>query len=120
MKPRIEDTQFGSITVDGKTYEHDIVVRLDGTVRKRKKKLSKREYGTSHTVSLEEARDIFDRGAEQLVVGTGQYGNVTLSAEAEEYFREKGCRVQRLPTPEAVKAWNEAEGKTIGVFHVTC
>jgi hypothetical protein len=40
--------------------------------------------------------------------------------EAEEYFRKQGCCVDLFPTPEARNAWNQAEGKTIGIFHVTC
>ncbi len=24
----IEDTTFGTITIDGKTYEHDVIIRL--------------------------------------------------------------------------------------------
>jgi hypothetical protein len=55
-----------------------------------------------------------------LIVGTGQDGNVKLSKEAEDYFKGKRCSVELAPTPEAVKLWNEAEGKTIGMFHVTC
>ena len=39
MKPRIEDTSFGSITIDGRTLAHDVGIRLDGEVKKRKKKL---------------------------------------------------------------------------------
>ena len=42
----IEGTTFGTITVDGKTYEHDVIIRLSGEVLKRKKKLSKKYYGT--------------------------------------------------------------------------
>ena len=38
---KINKTEFGSITVAGKTYEHDVVVRLSNKVVKRKKKLSK-------------------------------------------------------------------------------
>jgi len=34
---RIESTTFGAITIDGKTYEHDVVIRLSGEVVKRKK-----------------------------------------------------------------------------------
>jgi hypothetical protein len=47
----IERTTFGTITIDGKTYEHDVVIRLSGEVVKRKKKLSKKYYGTSHVLS---------------------------------------------------------------------
>ena len=120
MEPTIQGTEFGSITVDNKVYDHDVVIRLSGKVKKRKKKLSKKEYGTSHTVSLAEAEHIYREGAERLIIGTGQEGNVKLSKEADDYFKAKQCEVQLSPTPDAVKAWNQAEGKTIGVFHVTC
>jgi hypothetical protein len=120
MEPTIQGTEFGSITVDDETYDHDIVIRLSGKVKKRKKKLSKEQNGTSHTVSLAEAEHIYDDGAERLVIGTGQYGNVKLSDEAESYFKDKACSVELSATPEAVKAWNKAEGKTIAMFHVTC
>ena len=52
----IESTTFGTITIDGKTYEHDVVIRLSGDVVKRKKKLSKKYYGTSHMLSKDERR----------------------------------------------------------------
>jgi len=42
MPPRIEVTTFGSITIEGREIENDVIVRLDGLVNKRKKKLSKR------------------------------------------------------------------------------
>ena len=29
---KIEGTTFGSITIDGKTYEHDVVIRLSDEV----------------------------------------------------------------------------------------
>ena len=63
MQPRIDGTRFGSITIAGRAYEHDVVIRLDGRVKKRKKKLSKTRYGTSHKVSVEEARHVFEKGA---------------------------------------------------------
>ena len=68
----IENTAFGTITMDGKTYEHDVVVRLSGEVVKRKKKLSKKYYGTSHILSKDEAKFVFEKGCEQLIVGSGQ------------------------------------------------
>jgi len=120
MRPSIEGTEFGSITISGERYEHDVVIRLSGKVKKRKKKLSKAKYGTSHKVSLEEAEHIFEAGAKQLILGSGQGGNVELSEEAAEYFRKNGCSVELLPTPQAITAWNDASGAVIGMFHVTC
>ena len=95
----IESTTFGTITIDGKTHEHDVVIRLSGEIVKRKKKLSKKYYGTSHVVSKDEAKFVFERGCEQLIVGCGQMGNVHLSPEAEAYFAKKGCKVPVAADP---------------------
>ena len=116
----IENTSFGSITVDGKTYEHDVLIRLSGEVEKRKKKLSKKYYGTSHVVSKDEAKFVYERGCNQLVVGSGQMGNVHLSPEAEAYFAKKDCKVLLRPTSEAIQVFNKSFSKKIGLFHVTC
>jgi hypothetical protein len=116
----IEGTTFGTITIDGKTYEHDVIIRLSGEVVKRKKKLSKKYYGTSHVLSKDEAKFVFEKGCEQLILGSGQMGNVHLSPEAEAYFAKKGCKVQLQPTPEAIGAFNRSHAKKIGLFHVTC
>jgi hypothetical protein len=111
----IEGTTFGTITIDGKTYEHDVIIRLSGEVVKRKKKLSKKYYGTSHVLSKDEAKFVFERGCEQLILGSGQMGNVHLSPEAK-----KGCKVVLQSTPEAIDAFNRSHAKKIGLFHVTC
>ncbi|MBO0784405.1 MAG: Mth938-like domain-containing protein [Ktedonobacteraceae bacterium] len=120
MKPKIDQTSFGSITIEGTVFAHDVIIRGDGQVEKRKKKLSKAIYGTSHTLSQDEARYVYEKGTRRLIVGTGQYGNVRLSDEAADYFKRKECQVELLPTPEAIRAWNEAKGQVIGLFHVTC
>lgn len=120
MKPKLEKTSFGSITVDGQEYSHDILIRLDGSIEKRAKKLSKQVYGTSHTLSLAEAQHTYQAGAERLIIGSGQYGLVSLSPEAQGFFDEKGVVVEVAATPEALAAWNHAEGAMIGLFHVTC
>jgi hypothetical protein len=116
----IEGTTFGTITIDGKAYEHDVIIRLSGEVLKRKKKLSKKYYGTSHVLSKDEAKFVFEKGCEQLILGSGQMGNVHLSPEAEAYFAKKGCKVLLQPTPEAIRAFNRSHAKKIGLFHVTC
>jgi hypothetical protein len=66
---KIDGTVFGAITIDGKTYGHDVVVRLSGEVLKRKKKLSKKLYGTSHVLSEDEAKFLFEKGCDQVVIG---------------------------------------------------
>jgi hypothetical protein len=117
---QIDSTSFGHITINGRTYDHDVIIRLDGKIVKRKKKLSKKQYGTSHLVSKDEAEFVFEKGSELLVLGSGQQGNVRLSPEAEAWLAKKGCEVAIQPTPGALQLFNEARGKKIGLFHVTC
>jgi len=62
MEPRIDRTQFGSVTIEGAVFTHDVIIRLGGQVKKRKKKLSKAVYGTSHTISLAEAKHVYQQG----------------------------------------------------------
>jgi hypothetical protein len=120
MKPRIDDTSFGSITIDGETFEHDVVIRLSGAVEKRRKKLSKEVYGTAHVLSKDEAKYIFEKGAARIIIGTGQSGVLEISPEAYDWLEKRGCRVEALATPKAVRRWNEVEERVIGLFHVTC
>jgi len=120
MKPYINKTGFGWIEIDGERYEHDILIRPDGEIKKRKKKLSKQIFGTSHTISLEEAKHILKKGGEKLIIGTGQSGLVDLSKEAEKYFKKNKCKVKLFRTPEATEEWNKTSGEVIGVFHLTC
>lgn len=119
-RPTINDTSFGSITVDGNSYDHDIIISLEGQVTKRKKKLSKSIYGSSHTISLPEIEYVYQEHAEGIIIGTGQYGVTKLSEEASEFISEKKSRVILKSTPEALLEWNRSEGHWIGLFHITC
>src|SRR5438270_11891605 len=116
----IERTTFGTITIDGKTYEHDVIIRLSGEVERRKKKLSKKYYGTSHVLSKDEAKFIYEDGCEQLILGSGQMDNVHLSPEAEASFATKGCTAVLQPTPTASHTFNNSNAKQIGLCHITC
>jgi hypothetical protein len=120
MKTKITETHFGSITAGGKSHSNDILIRLDGTVEKRKKKLSKEVFGTSHILSQAEAEYVYQEGAALLLIGSGQSGLVKLSPEAAAFFEKKHCRVELLPTPQAIQRWNELEEPCIGLFHITC
>jgi hypothetical protein len=120
VDPKIDGTGFGYIIVEGLRIENDIVIALSGKATKRRKKLSKATYGTSHIVSRDEAEHVYEDRAERVIIGSGQYGRLSLSQEASRYFEERNCEVELFPTPEAIQHWNKAKGSVIGVFHVTC
>ncbi|HVO34084.1 MAG TPA: MTH938/NDUFAF3 family protein [Gemmatimonadales bacterium] len=119
-RPHCDATGFGWIEIDGQRYEHDVLIRLGGKIKRRKKKLSKQVYGTSHTLSRAEAEHVFEEGARVLIVGTGQDGCVSLSPEAAEYLTKREVEVRLQRTPQALEAWNAAGKDTVGLFHVTC
>jgi len=120
MKPTIDGSRFGSIVINGETFKHDVLIRLDGRVEKRPKELSKAMYGTSHILSLAEAQRVYEQGAARLIVGAGQFGTVKLSDDAAAFFEERNCAVELLPMGQAVEAWNRAKDAALGLFHITC
>jgi hypothetical protein len=120
MKPVISDSGFGYITVEGSKMDYDIIIRLSGEIKKRKKKLSKAIYGTSHIISLDEAKYVYQNGAERLIIGSGHQGMVNLSNDAIDYLKKKKCKIDMYPTPKAIEKWNDAIGRVIGLFHNTC
>lgn len=120
MKPTLQDSGFGYIIADDIKIDHDIMIRLSGEIEKRKKNLSKIVYGTSHIISLEEAKYVYQNGAERLIIGAGQQGKVSLSDEAKDFFNLKKCKTERYLTQKAIEKWNNSTEAVIGLFHVTC
>ena len=91
------------------------MIRLSGKVKKRKKKLSKEQYGTSHTVSLAEAEHIFDEGAERLIIGSGQQGNVKLSQmKPKATSRRRAARSNRTQRQRPSRFGTRPRAKPLG------
>jgi hypothetical protein len=68
----------------------------------------------------QEAKFVFENGCEQLILGSGQMGNVHLSPEAEAYFAKKGCAVLLQPTPQGDSYVQPLACEEDRPFHVTC
>jgi hypothetical protein len=110
---------FGSIEVDGRAYEHDIIIE-GGRVRKREKKPSKpyrNEFG--HTpVSAEEA---LPWGGSSLIIGTGMYGSLPIMPEVTEEAARRGVVLTAIPTKDACQLIAGLERHEVhAVLHVTC
>ncbi len=121
---RVEETGFGYIVIDGRRFDHDVVVRADGTVEARKKELSsKYKRFIGHTpLGPEEAADLVKDNPEIIVIGTGQYGVLPIHGEAEKILKESGAKIVKLKTPDAIKEYNRlsSKHKVTALFHVTC
>jgi len=119
----IEEYKFGSITIDGKTYEYDVEVRWTGEVLKWWR-------GESHVVDAEDVKRVMEQNPELIIIGTGEAGLVKITDKAKTEILSKGIGLIIDKTEEAVKTFNiqkgeseEEEGKqkkVIGLFHLTC
>ncbi len=114
---RFEKFSFGSIRIDGTTYEHDVVIDR-GDIRKRKKKLSKKfRDAFGHTpLSIEE--DIPWK-CRQLVIGTGT-GALPVMKEVKREAKRRKIKLVVPPTAKAIEALKKEPDKTNAVLHVTC
>jgi hypothetical protein len=114
---KFEGFSFGSIRIDGVTYEHDVVIDR-GEIRKRVKKPSKRfreEFG--HTpLSLEEE---IPWACRRLVIGTGTGALPVMETVKDEAKRRK-IKLLILPTVEAIEELKQHPRDTNAILHVTC
>ena len=115
---RFEAFEFGSIRIDGVTYERDVVVDR-GEVRERKKKPSKPfrdDFG--HTpLSVEEK---IPWKCRRLVIGTGAQGALPVMDEVQREADRRKVELLTLPTSKAIAALNRETKNTNAVLHVTC
>lgn len=118
VRVRIDQFAFGSIRIDGVTYDHDVVID-NGAVSKRRKGPSKRlreEYGHTPLTLAENIPWECDR----LVIGTG--ANAGLPVADEVLQAAKGLRVEvvMVPTIEAAHVLCGDTKRTNAILHVTC
>jgi len=115
---RFEHFVFGSIRIDGRTYEHDVVIDR-GAVRKRKKKASRplrSTYGHTPLSTLE--RIPWD--CNRLVVGTGVHGALPVVPELRREGKRRGVELVVVPTADAITLLQGHGRDTNAVLHVTC
>ncbi len=114
----IDRFTFGSIRIDGVTYEHDVVI-TGGRVGKRKKKASKPFRGAfGHTpVSIEEN---IPWDCRCLVVGTGADGALPVMDEVKQEASRRDVDLLTIPTREAIRVLQAEPKRTNAILHVTC
>jgi hypothetical protein len=117
MSMRFEAFSFGSIRIDGVTYQHDVVID-HGQVRKRKKKPSRafREAFGHTPLSVAEA---IPWECRRLVIGTGT-GALPVMEEVKHEAKRRQVELVILPTTAAIARLKEHADETNAILHVTC
>ncbi|MGA2883405.1 MAG: MTH938/NDUFAF3 family protein [Bryobacteraceae bacterium] len=114
---RFEAFSFGSIRIDGTTYEHDVVID-HGQVRKRKKKPSKRFHDAFGHTPLSVDEEI-PWNCRRLVIGTGS-GALPVMDEVKREAARRKIELLALPTTKAIAALKKNSDETNAILHVTC
>ena len=115
---RFTGYSFGSIRVDGVTYDHDLIIDR-GKIRKRKKAASRKFRGTyGHTpLSIEEN---IPWRCRRLVAGTGADGALPVMQQVRDEARRRKTGLVVLPTADAISALTKATADTNAILHLTC
>lgn len=110
---RINSTEFGSVTINRKKYNHDVWIFPDGTVEERDK---------DHEFTAEEMEYLATEHPDTVLVGTGQNGVVKISEGAVRIAEQRGIELVAGTTPDIIHLYNEIsqERKVVAAIHVTC
>ncbi len=110
---------FGSIEVEGRAYEHDIVIDR-GAVRKRSKKPSK-PYRDRFGHTPLSADEELPWGGRRLIIGTGAYGSLPIMPEVMAEAARRGIDLVAVPTDQACRLIAGLQRREVrAVLHVTC
>jgi len=117
MKAKL--VSFGVIEIDGKRFEHDVVIE-HGKVTKRRKGPSKPlrdQYGHTPLSEHEEIPWSNDR----LIIGTGYYGDLPVTPDLREQARRRKVKLIEQPTEQACKLLATLDDEQItAILHVPC
>ena len=106
-----EETSFGNITIDGKKYNHDIYLFVDGTLQRRDKSHSPRISG-HRSLSEWELEQILKNEPQILIIGMGQSGVLPITNGAVDMIEaaktEKKIQLIQGKTPDILGKTNEA------------
>jgi hypothetical protein len=111
--------EFGSIEIDGRQYDHDVVIE-QGAVRKRIKKPSKPQRGRYGHTPLSAEEEI-PWGGSRLIIGTGAYGSLPITPQLSQEAARRGVELVAIPTADACGLIAGLDRRDVNaILHVTC
>ncbi len=113
---KINRYSFGVITIDGHTYESDVIIRRNQVQDEWWRK-------DGHRLKIEDISSLLVDPPEVLVVGQGAYGRMRLDPSVEKELSKLNVQLVAAPTEVACDRFNELleQGKNvIAALHLTC
>ncbi|MFW6025795.1 MAG: MTH938/NDUFAF3 family protein [Candidatus Woesearchaeota archaeon] len=114
---KIEEYEFGKITINGKTYTDDLIIFPDYI-----KENWVREEG--HFLKLNDLKEVFDVNPSILIIGSGNNGLMKVANEVYTQTEKSGIKIVVDNSRQACDAYNslseEEKKKTVFAIHLTC
>jgi hypothetical protein len=112
---KIDAFNFGTITIEGRTFTTDVIVfpdRVNDDWRREEE----------HRPQISEFADIVKAAPDVLVIGTGYAGVMSIPDQIRNYLTSKGIDVRVDKTARAIELYNALHDKekVVAVLHVTC
>ena len=112
----IDTFGFGSMVIDGKPYDSDLMIYPDGRIEDGWRRQS------GHRINADDIRGLIESKPEIIIVGTGIHGLMTPDERLSRTMREQNIRMIAEKNDIAVQRFNQMSlEKRIGAcFHLTC
>lgn len=112
----IDDYSFGSMIINGKGFNKDLIIYPDGRVQEswwRK---------NGHSLCRGDIQELVDLKPDIIIVGTGSPGLMKPDKELERFLNDNTIELKALPTKDASLLYNDLyKEKRVGAcFHLTC
>lgn len=105
---------FGKMVIDGKTYESDLAISTDKTVKNWR-------MGLVHQIQLEDVKHLVSDDTRMLIIGIGALNVCSVDQDVIDYLKSKAIVLHVLSTGEAVKRFNASPKPGLAaVFHLNC
>ena|GEM_PF-475202 len=113
--PMIDRFEFGTIVIDGQSYESDMIIFPDGAVEQW-------QHKDEHILRPRDVDKIVKAEPEAVIIGLGTVGNLKMRPKTEKSFQEAGIEVMTYRTSKAVETYKELRGqrRLAAVMHVHC
>jgi hypothetical protein len=114
----IDAYSFGCMTIAGRQYHKDLIIRADGTV------FCPWWRNRGHGLSIDGLREALEPEPEIVVVGTGSPGMMQPDKDLSRVLRKRGIEPLIMPTAAAAEEYNRLRadaGRAVAAcFHLTC
>lgn len=111
----IDSYDFGIIAVNGRQYSSDVIIFPDHIKANWWRK-------SGHSVQIEDLEEAIAAKPEVIIIGTGRYGRVKVSAETKRLVESRSIELIIESTERACGTYNSLSQvrRVVAALHLTC